>query len=74
MPALGSWVTSIVTAASAAFAVPLLGVVALMSGIAFATGNRDAGKSIAVLGLLGVGIIMFITQIVASIPKGAGGI
>ena len=71
MASLGAWVTSVTALASAAFALPVLGVAMLMSGIAFATGNREAGKSWAVGGLIGVGIIMAIGQLVASIPKPA---
>jgi hypothetical protein len=71
MPALGGFITSLTTVASAAFALPILGVAVLMSGISFATGNREAGKSWAIGGLLGTGIVLAIPQIVASIPRPA---
>jgi len=71
MASLGAWLTTITGMASAAFALPILGVAALMAGISMATGNREAGKTWIIGGLLGTGIILAVPQIVASFPKPA---
>jgi hypothetical protein len=71
MGALGGYVTNLTTLAATSFALPILGVAALMSGIAFGTGNREAGKAWAIGGLIGTGVILAIPQIVATLPRPA---
>lgn len=71
MASLGSWITNLVNLVSTSLALPLLAVAALLAGIAFLTGNRDAGKAIAVSGLIGFGIITAINPIISTIPKPA---
>lgn len=71
MASLGAWITNLVNLVSASFAIPLLAVAAMLAGIAFLTGNREAGKAIAISGLIGFGIITAITPIVSTIPKPA---
>lgn len=71
MGALGGYITALTNLASAAFALPVLGLAALMSGLFFATGNREAGKAWAIGGLLGTGIVLAIPQIVSTLPRPA---
>jgi hypothetical protein len=69
---LGAWITNVVNLAATSLALPLLAVAALLAGVAFLTGNRDAGKAIAISGLIGFGIITAINPIISTIPKAGG--
>lgn len=64
-----SWLAALITSASGLFALPLLLSAGFFSALSFMTGNREAGKTWLIYGLIGFAIMTGLGVIASSIPK-----